>query len=408
MKTEKLYYKNSYQKEFTSKVIDVIKIKEKYGIILEKTCFYPEGGGQLGDKGKLNKIEVVDTQIIEGDIVHITEKSMEKGEKIKGKIDWGRRYAFMQNHTAQHILSEGFQKVLGANTFSVHLGENSLTLDIAIPKLSWKDVKKVEETVYKIISENREIKTHWVNKDEIDKFPLRKQPKVSENIRIVEVDKFDYSPCGGTHLRSSGELNIIKVLKWIKIKNGFRVEFICGERALHDYQWKNRMVLEMAEFLAIKKEDLKDSVEKIFEENKIQRKQIEELRYKILEDKFKTEISHAPKIGGVAVVKLIFEDENFRIIRRIITNLINKEKCIILTTNIIDEKTNIIFARSSIGNEQKIEMNTLLKLFTSKIGGKSGGKPNFAQGGGKVFNFNSAFNLILKNIEEKMKNDTII
>ena len=402
MKTEKLYYKNSYQKEFTSKVIDVIKIKEKYGIILEKTCFYPEGGGQLGDKGKLNKIEVVDTQIIEGEIVHITEKSMEKGEKIKGKIDWGRRYAFMQNHTAQHILSEGFQKVLGANTFSVHLGENSLTLDIAIPKLSWKDVKKVEETVYKIISENREIKTHWVNKDEIDKFPLRKQPKVSENIRIVEVDKFDYSPCGGTHLRNSGELGIIKVLKWIKIKNGFRVDFICGERALHDYQWKNRMILDIAEFLAIKKEDLKDSVEKLFEESKIQRKQIEELSYKILEDKFMTEINRSQKIDGIPVVKLIFKDANFNIIRKIITKLIEQEKCIILTANMVGSKANFIFARSSFGNEIKVNMNTLLKLYTSKIGGKGGGKPNFAQGGANVKVNDDEFNIIAESISHKL------
>ena len=172
--------------------------------------------------------------------------------------------------------------------------------------------KKIE-LLNKIISENRQIEIHWVSKDELDKFPLRKKPKVNENIRIIEVGKFDYSPCGGTHTKSSSELGIIKVLKWIKVKNGFRVDFICGERALSDYQWKNKMILEIAEFLAVKKKDLKDSVEKLFEQNKTQRKQIEEMQYKLLEDKFKKELNQTQKIEGIPVVKLIFNEGNFKI-----------------------------------------------------------------------------------------------
>ena len=403
MMTEKLYYKNAYQKEFTSKVLEVIELKGKFGIILDKTCFYPEGGGQLGDKGKIDKTPVLDTQFKDGEIIHITEKSLEIGKKVKGKIDWARRYRFMQNHTAQHILSESFLKELRGETYSVHLGENSLTLDVGLSKLKWEDVYKVENLANKIISENRPIHIHWVSKDDLDKFPLRKKPKVDEDIRIVEVGKFDYSPCGGTHIKNSCELGTIKVLKWIKVKKGFRVEFICGERALSDYQWKNKMVLEIAEFLAVKKKDLKDSVEKLFEENKIQQKQVEELQYKLLKDEFTKEINQTQKIEGIPVVKLIFNDNNFKIIRKIVTDLIEVEKCIILTANIANNKANLIFARSSKGNESQVEMNTLLKLFTSKIGGKGGGKPNFAQGGGNVEGLEDAFNLIFKNIKENLK-----
>lgn len=403
MLTEKLYYKNAYQQEFTSKVLEVLELKGKYGIILEKTCFYPEGGGQLGDKGILDKITVHDTQFKDGEIIHITEKPMEIGKKVKGKIDWARRYKFMQNHTAQHILSESFLKELGGETFSVHLGENSLTLDVGLSKLIWEDVYKVENLANKIISENRQINIHWVGKDDLDKFPLRKKPKVNEDIRIVEVGKFDYSPCGGTHIKSSNELGIIKVLKWITVKNGFRVEFICGERALSDYQCKNKMILEIAEYLAVKKLDLKDSIEKLFEENKNQRKQIEELQYKLLKDKFIRELSQTQRIEGIPVVKLLFNDDNFKIIRKIITDLIDVEKCIILTANITNINANLIFARSSNGNENQVEMNTLLKLLTSKIGGKSGGKPNFAQGGGNVEGLEDGFEIILKKIEEKLR-----
>ncbi|QEE14548.1 DHHA1 domain-containing protein [Promethearchaeum syntrophicum] len=403
MLTEKLYYKNAYQKEFTSKVLEVLELKGKYGIILEKTCFYPEGGGQLGDIGKLDKIPVLDTQIKDGEIIHITEKTLEIGKKIKGKIDWARRYKFMQNHTAQHILSESFLKELGGETFSVHLGEHSLTLDVGLSKLKWEDVHKVENLANKIISENRHIDIHWVGNDELDKFPLRKKPKVNENIRIVEVGKFDYSPCGGTHLKSSVELGPIKVLKWIKIKNGFRVDFICGERALSDYQWKNKMISEIAEFLAVKKKDLKDTVEKLFEDNKIQRKHIEELQFNELKEKFNNEINQSQRIEGIPVVKLIFNDGNFKIIRKIVTDLIEDEICIILTANIVDNKVNLIFARSSKGHENQVEMNTLLKLFASKIGGKGGGKPNFAQGGGNVDGLEEVFDLILEKIEEDLK-----
>jgi len=347
MMTEKLYYKNAYQKEFTSKILEVIELKGEltgnFGIILEKTCFYPEGGGQLGDTGKIDKFNVLDTQFKDGEIIHITEKSLEIGKKVKGKIDWARRYKFMQNHTAQHILSESFLKELKGDTFSVHLGENSLTLDVRLTKLKWADVYKVENLANRIISENRGIEIHWVGKDDLDKFPLRKKPKVNEDIRIVEVGKFDYSPCGGTHCNSSSEIGIIKVLKWIKVKNGFRVEFICGERALSDYQWKNKMILEIAEFLAVKKNDLKDSVQKLFEENKIQRKQIEEMQYKLLEDKFKKELNQTQKIEGIPVVKLIFNDGNFKIIRKIVTNLIEVEKCIILIANVVNNKINTKF-----------------------------------------------------------------
>ena len=407
MTTEKIYYKNAYQKDFTSKVLEAIELKGelkgKFGIILEKTCFYPEGGGQLGDKGKIDKITVLDTQFKDGEIIHITEKTLEIGKKVKGKIDWERRYKFMQNHTAQHILSESFLKELRGETFSVHLGENSLTLDVGLSKLRWDDVYKVEKMANKIISENRQIEIHWVSKDDLDKFPLRKKPKVNEDIRIVEVSKFDYSPCGGTHIKSSGEIGTIKVLKWMKVKKGFRVEFICGERALSDYQWKNKMILEIAEFLAIKKKDLKDTVEKLFEENKIQRKQIEEFQYKLLEDNFKREINQSQKIKGVPVVKLIFNDGNFKIIRKIVTDLIEVEKCIILTANIANNKANLIFARSSKENENQVEMNALLKLFTSKIGGKGGGKPNFAQGGGNLDGLEDAFKLIFEKIEEDLK-----
>ena len=333
---------------------------------------------------------------------------MEIGKKVKGKIDWVRRYKFMQNHTAQHILSESFLKELGGETFSVHLGENSLTLDVGLSKLKWEDVFKVENMANKIISENRQIETHWVSKDELDKFPLRKKPKVNENIRIVEVGKFDYSACGGTHLNCSSELGIVKVIKWIKVKKGFRVDFICGERALSDYQWKNKMILEIAEFLAVKKKDVKDSVEKLFEENKDQRKLIDELQYNLIMDKFDKGIKHAQRIEGIPVVKLIFNDANFKIIRKIVTDLIEVEKCIILTANIANNKANLIFARSSKGNEDQVEMNTLLKLLTSKIGGKGGGKPNFAQGGGNVEGLEDGFDIIFKKIKEKLKQDKLI
>ncbi|MHA1648258.1 MAG: alanyl-tRNA editing protein [Promethearchaeota archaeon] len=407
MMTEKLYYKNAYQKEFTSKILEVIELKgelkDKFGLVLEQTCFYPEGGGQLGDKGKIDKINVLDTQSKDGKIIHITEKSLEIGKKVKGKIDWPRRYKFMQNHTAQHILSESFLKELKGETFSVHLGENSLTLDVKLSELKWADVYKVENLANNIISENREIEIHWVGKDDLDKFPLRKKPKVNEDIRIVEVGKFDYSPCGGTHCKSSSELGTIKILKWIKVKNGFRVEFICGERALSDYQWKNKMILEIAEFLAVKKKDLKDSVEKLFEENKEQRKQIEELQYGLLEDKFKKELIQTQKIEGIPIVKLIFNDGNFKIIRKIVTNFIEVEKCIILIANIVNNKVNLIFARSSIGNEDQVEMNTLLKLLASKLGGKGGGKPNFAQGGGNLDGLEDEFEIIIKKIKENLK-----
>ena len=163
------------------------------------------------------------------------------------------------------------------------------------------------------------------------------------------------------------------------------------------------MILEIAEFLAVKKKDLKDSVEKLFEENKDQRKLIDELQYKLLIDKFRKETKETQRINGIPIVKLIFNDGNFKIIRKIVTDLIEDEKCIILIANIVNNKVNLIFARSSIGNENQVEMNTLLKFFASKIGGKGGGKPNFAQGGGNVESLEDEFEIIFEKIKESLK-----
>ncbi|CUT05723.1 alanyl-tRNA editing protein, partial [Candidatus Kryptobacter tengchongensis] len=227
--TQKLYYNNSYTTQFKSKVIDVKKYNGKIALILDKTYFYPTSGGQEHDTGFINSARVVDViELDNGEILHVIDGDVPSGD-VECKIDWDRRFSNMQQHTGQHILSRAFEILLNAETISSRLGDDIGTIDLDIETLSYDKVHEVENLANQIIWENRDVKIHYVDDTEISKFPLRKQPKVSGTIRIVEVRDFDFSPCGGTHVSRTGEIGLVKVKRWERVKGGLtRVDFVCG------------------------------------------------------------------------------------------------------------------------------------------------------------------------------------
>lgn len=270
--TKKIYWENPYLHEYKAKIIDKKLKDNKWHIKLNKTIFYPDNsGGQLGDFGTINGNRVLSTYEEANDLIHILEKDIYT-PIVELKIDYNRRFDLMQQHTGQHLLSGVFYNLLEAETVGFHLGEEIVTIDITIADLSKQEVERVELLCNKLIQSNFKVKSYFVAKDKVALLPLRKIPNISENIRIVEIDDYDFSPCGGTHLNNLGELGLIKINKWEKYKDNIRVEFICGMRAVNDYSMKSNIVKKSALLLSSKDTDLYDRLEKIYEDkNKLEK-----------------------------------------------------------------------------------------------------------------------------------------
>jgi alanyl-tRNA synthetase len=274
--TERLYFQDAYRREFEASVVERGVHEGKPAAVLDRTCFYPESGGQPADRGTLDGAAVVDVQECDGEIVHVLDKEI-AGERVRGAIDWGRRFDHMQQHTGQHILSQCFVERLGGETMSFHLGAEVSTLEIGLRAASDEEQAGVEERANEIVAENREVKTYFVCEDKIGSVPLRRPPKKSGVIRVVEVNGFDYSACGGTHCRRTGEVGLVKIMRAEKIRNNLRFEFLCGGRALRDYARKNRLVAGLAASLSVHDREVAASVDKLVAESKDVRKRLRRL-----------------------------------------------------------------------------------------------------------------------------------
>jgi alanyl-tRNA synthetase len=352
----------------------------KPAIILEQTAFYPTSGGQPHDTGTLNSVHVID--VIENEnrqIIHLLEKPIEEN-LVGGCIDWKRRFDHMQQHTGQHLLSQACIKVCDAETVSFHLGEDVSTIDVNHSGIGEHEVNAVEELANWIIYENREVVAHFVNKEEAHKFPVRKVPTVEENIRIVEIKDFDYSPCGGTHCSHTGEIGMIKVRRWERYKGGTRIQFVCGWRALQGYQQKTTILKHLTEMLSSGEPDLPQNVGKLQEEAKSLRREYANLTKYLLDYEAKVLLAERETFGDFSVLIKIFENRHPKDLRILANKILEySPSTIVLFGGKAEGKASLIFLRSE---ELSVDMNQLMKTACAVINGKGGGQPHQAQGGG--------------------------
>lgn len=259
--TERLYWRDPYLQRFTASVVEIGEHNGQPAVILDRTAFYPTGGGQPHDLGTLNGIPVVEVieREVDGAILHILARPLNARE-VEGHIDWERRFDHMQQHTGQHILSQAFLRITGAQTVSFHMGQEAVTIDLDQTGLPFEAVEAAEELANRVVLENREVRTWFVEEEDIGGLALRRAPKVEGSIRIVEVADFDRSACGGTHVRRTGEVGPIKILKLERRSEVTRVSFLCGWRALRDYQRKHRLLNDIGSFLSAGEADLPDAI----------------------------------------------------------------------------------------------------------------------------------------------------
>lgn len=394
---EKLYYEDQYLKEFTAEIIEVVEKNNLYYVSLDKTAFFPGGGGQHCDLGYIDNHKVVDVIEESGKIYHITETKPIKIHRVKCKIDWERRLDGMQQHLGQHVLSGCFFTLFNANTVSVHVGKDISTVDIQ-GYLDEETIRKAEKMANEIIQENIKVDFLTPSKKELKKLNLRRDlPNTDDQIRIVKIGDLDINACCGVHPSRTLDLQAIKVKRWEKHKGATRIEYLAGKRAINDYFNKDEFRNKICRFLNCGEADAINAINKLSSELKSALNENREIKAEIGEYQIKEMIEEAQKVGNISIVKKIYNEGDLKHISKIAEKIVAGENMIVLFAVKFDERVNLIFASSK--NINNIAMNDLLKDAISLIDGRGGGSKYMAQGGGKnSSNLESAMDYALRKV----------
>ncbi len=280
--TEKLYDKDAYIKEFTALVLDEIKSENFYKIVLDKTAFFPEGGGQAADIGLLDDVAVFDVQIENDIIYHYTKIPLEIGSVVTGKINFERRFNFMQNHTGEHIVSGIAHALFGVKNVGFHLGEELVTIDFD-RELTREQLDEIEYLANQKVWQNLPIKVYYLSEDELSKTDYRSKKEIDGAVRLVDIKNTDICACCAPHVRNTGEIGIIKLLDTEKMRGGIRIVLKCGAFALNDYKNKYENISQISAFLSAKQENTAEAVKKQDEKCALANQKITELKKKIAE-----------------------------------------------------------------------------------------------------------------------------
>jgi alanyl-tRNA synthetase len=381
--TERLYYNDSHLIEFEASVLDVTpKTSGWVTVTLDRTAFYPTGGGQPSDTGTLQGARVVECTDGEGDcLLHVIHGTApEIGTVVTGCIDWERRLDHIQQHTGQHILSQAFIQLFKAETRGFRMMAQVSEIDVALDNPTDERINRVVELSNRVIWEDRPIHVKQIKSDEAARLDLRKESTRDGDVRLIEIEGFDLTPCGGTHAHRTGEVGIVAVRHWERAKGMTRIEFVAGGRALLEYDRANRTSREVAALFSVGRDDVPASVAHLFGENKLLSKRVRELEEITARVEADEIINTATAAGnGNQIVSRIFDDRDPESLKRLALALIARPKTIVLLGSRYDEAARLVFARSADADG---DMNAIMKDACALLDGRGGGRPEMAQGGG--------------------------
>ncbi|WP_179861603.1 alanyl-tRNA editing protein [Bacillus toyonensis] len=379
---QKLYYIDAYTKDFTTKIIkqDYDKEDNLY-VVLNETAFYPTGGGQPYDTGTLNGTLVTNVEEVNGEIRHFIAEQLETAE-VEGKINWERRFDHMQQHAAQHILSATFWDHFNIPTIGFHLGKETVTIDLETENLPAETIEKAVQIANNIVFENHPIRIQWMNLEEAKTLPLRKEPTLTENIRVVIIENFDYNGCGGTHPRRTGEVGLIQVLNWERNKGGIRLTFIAGWRTLKLMGQQQQIMKDVSKQLNSSETDIPAKVAQLLISQKENEKAIQTMNEKLLFAEANELLQQPAEIHAGFLISKVFTNRSMQEVAKLSAIIIEQQEHAI-TYFVIenDDKLQCILA---CGKTVTLDMNALLKDALPAIEGKGGGNKKSARGGGKA------------------------
>jgi alanyl-tRNA synthetase len=381
--TERLYFGDSRLLDFTATVLSATPVDDRIQVVLDRTAFYPTGGGQPNDTGTLNGSRVIDVfEDEEGAVVHVLENAGGLGapnQQVRGLVDSKRRLDHLQQHSGQHILSQAFVRACGAETRSFHLGAAASTIDIDLPAPTPEHMTAAEDLANAVLFEDRPMLVHLLDEAEAEKLPLRKESAVRGRVRVIEVDDFDWSPCGGTHAARTGEIGLIAIKSYEKVRKLTRVEFVCGLRALADYRLAHRTATSVARLLSAERDSTPELVAAVIGESKTLKKRVRDLLGVALAVEAAELLAAAPQAGAFKIVSRVFNERNAEELRLLASRIVQSEPAVALLGSNDGGAAKLAFARSESVSHN---MGELIAEACLLLGGRGGGKGDVAQGGG--------------------------
>lgn len=370
-----LYHDDSWLFAFQARVVEHATIADKPSVILDRTAFYPESGGQMADRGKLGAATVLDVVIDEaGRIHHVLEGALPPiGDQVAGEIDKVRRRIHAAQHTGQHLLSRAFVDVAGAETVSSRLGESACTIDFDVATLDERAAARAEDLVNSLIDDDVPVRAFFPAPEELRALPLRRQPKVTDNVRVVAIGDFDVSPCGGTHCTHASQVGFVRIEAVERYKGSARVIFSAGPRARRNVTREAAITRALAREFTCGTDDVPLGLDKLRRELTDTRETLGRVRIRVasaLADDFVRAATNSVVVGFV-------EDASLDLVRAVAARITAHGDRVAMVAGAADGGTIVLVAR---GPESKFDCGAFLKRLASSAGGRGGGRPERAEG----------------------------
>lgn len=381
--TERLYYDNAYLTEFDAQVLVCRPNGNHYDVLLNRSAFYPTSGGQPFDTGMLGDARVIDVNVQGQDVWHTVTKPLSEGASVHGVIDWARRFDHMQQHAADHMIAGALHRIMRGVTIGLHISEKVSSIDVAMPegvtRIYDEDVRRIELDVNDHIQRNVPIRCWFPPAEELQTLPLRKAPTVTEHVRIVAIGDDEMVACGGTHPSSAGQLGLVKILSVAPARGKMRVSFVAGQRALHDYFACSDAAHAVAERLSANLETLPASIDVLCSRLHTVETELNALKRDRVLSKAPQMLHDAEVLPDGTRLIAQFVDADASLLRDLTSMLIEEPGVIALLGAQSGDQAIYVFGCS---DNVRRDMGTLLRDCARQHGGKGGGRPSFAQGGG--------------------------
>jgi alanyl-tRNA synthetase len=375
--THRLYYTDALQTTFEAAVMSCSVVDGKHHVVLDTTAFYPTSGGQPFDTGSLGGHAVLD--VVDGDddvIAHVVAGPLEPGQTVTGVVNWARRFDHMQQHTGQHLLSAAFERTCGVRTESFHLGSTSCTIDLA-REVTPAEIAAAETLACDVVFEDRPVHVRFVSEDEAAALPLRKDPARTGTLRLVEIDNFDLSACGGTHTPTTGRVGVIAVSGWERFKGGSRIEFVCGHRAVVSHRALRDVVSGLVRQLTVAPPEIGAAIERLQAESRGNQKVIRQLRIAAAEHEAAQLVAAGEDVGPFRRVLVSGAGADIDVLKTLASAVAAHAGCVVVVIGdgtpvpvVVARATNVVF-----------DAGAWVKQLTAACGGRGGGRPEMAQGG---------------------------
>lgn len=366
---KKLYYDSAYIRTFEAKVLSCAEGKKGYEVVLDQTAFFPEGGGQPYDTGVLGGVPVTAVHEKNGEISHYTDAPLTVGETVTGEIDWERRFRNMQGHSGEHLVSGLIHAKYGYDNVGFHMGSEEITIDLN-GLLEWEELLEIEKRANRIIWENREVYAGFPSAEELEKIDYRSKKELSGEIRIVRIPGGDTCACCGTHVKTTGEIGLVKFLSMIHYKGGVRISLLCGEKAVMDYEKKRDELQKISVLLSAKAGKTADAVDKMKNELMMTQAKLSEMSRKLMK------IEADQLKDGNERICWLRDDLDMTELRHFVNFALEEKRGKIVLA--LSESVNGGF--SYVLGSQSEDMRALSKELNGELSGRGGGSSQMAQG----------------------------